>query len=347
MNYKALKNDFSIRYDTKQTVKCCFCGTVLFLLGDITPGFALTTSLSAGTALLYAPTDNNLFGIQSTDSNILYSCSKDKLLQYHEDNFAKDTFHMLAYLTSDSPNVGANFLFSHNAPASFFHNNSGALCLLFSKHFLKSPKVITEKLPSAINNPQHYITLMSSMTAKKNHAELYDNCLYKTYPLPILGCKTVIITANLKRAYLSQRVNGAIEMLRSQLDKNIEFADISREMLFDIPAQHKQLLEFCINEKKRIYAYPQISSSHEFCDLINASSFELLRTIKSKDISLLADCVSSFPDLCAFRPTFDGRALYCIIPDGSVDNFITHTEAMYEKKAGLKPAFYICDTITH
>ena len=81
MNYTTLKDDFKIRFNTNRSIDCAFCGTPLFLLGDITPGTALVTSLSAGTAIAYAPKDTPAFSVQSSDSNTSYTCPKDKLLQ--------------------------------------------------------------------------------------------------------------------------------------------------------------------------------------------------------------------------------------------------------------------------
>ncbi len=344
MNYTTLKDDFKIRFNTNRSIDCAFCGTPLFLLGDITPGTALVTSLSAGTAIAYAPKDTPAFSVQSSDSNISYTCPKDKLLQYHEENYAKNIFHMISSLSPHLPINGADFLFSHNTVSSVFHNQTGALFVLLSDLFSISEN--DKKILLLKSEPQEQISLISAVNAKSHRAVIYDKSDFKSYPLPISGHKIIIVTADIKNAYLQRKVNDAVKTLGEHLEKSLEVCDISREILTDIPAQQKQLLDFCINERQRISAYPKVASLRELCDLINASSRELLNIIASKELTRLFDIVSS-DDICAFRPAFDGTALYCIVQDDSVDKFIFQTEAAYEKKAGFKPAFYVCDTVTN
>lgn len=347
MNYKTLKDDFMIRFNTDHSVDCVFCGTPLFLLGDITPGYALVTSLSAGTALAYAPRDKPLFSVQSSDSNISYTSPAEKLLQYHEENYAKDCFHLLAHLLPDLPLKGADFLFSNNCTSSLFHNQSAAICMLFSSIFSISPQEIITKIPFSVNDVQKRISLISSMCVTARHAEVYDNFVKNRYPLPISGHKTIIITADIKKSHLRKNVSDAVKTLQSASEQNLDFCDITREMLINIPNQQKQILDFCINERQRISYYSKVSSLHDLCELVNASSRELLNIINSKELTQLYNISSSAEGICALRPTFDGSALYCIVTDNSVDKFIFQTEAAYEKKAGFKPAFYVCDTVTN
>ena len=356
MNFKNLQDDFKTRYNTNANVPCVFSCTPLFLLGDITcscGGHSLLTGLSAGTALaINTHIQKNIFSIQTSGENTMFTCTSDELSKYHENNFAKQLFHILSRLISHiSPELsGADMLFEHNTAAAEFQNPSGALisaaALLFAPE--KKPLDIISAAALCEYTKMDLVKLIVSLTSEQGHCVLTDSnsMSYQRYKLPAEGKKFIIITTDIKKHPVSLYMQNAYKELKKNIPELLYPSQITKDMLnsnSSLKESDVKLLCFMLNEENRIEKYPHISGFDDICRMINESGREMVEIINDSVLSLLFEILSKSAAL-AYRPTANASGAYCIVCDEKVDDFIKETTSEYEKKAGYKPAFYICDT---
>ena len=174
MNIKEFQDNFKIRYNTKSSPSCVFTGYPLFLLGDITyncENYALMTTLSLGTTLIFGKSQNNTFSIQNTSDNLQYTCSEKELSKYHEENYAKDIFHLISSLYSDLNITGLNMLFSHDINNTNFQTYSAPLLTALS-YFIKgekTPSQLIQLLQNSSFTPKEYakIDILAAAAYKK------------------------------------------------------------------------------------------------------------------------------------------------------------------------------------
>lgn len=358
MNFQNLQNNFKTVYNNTRTVPCFFAGTPLFLLGDITAGCgssSLITALSSGTALaIDINTQKKIFSIQQTQENLAFTCRLNKLSSYNEKNYAKPLFHIISKLnTYFKLNLtAADLLFEHNTIDTFFHNCSAslisALFLLFEKN--DNPVDILSVLSEEFSDYE-LRAILSTLVLKKGNCVMIndDNLLYKQYTLPISFSKIVIIKTDIKKQYMTVKMKNAYNSLKKYLEANNLPVNINGELTYDdmpLTENEVRLLRFMNNEEKRIGKYPAITGFDEFCGIINSSCKELLEISANSPLLILAETISATKCVSAFRPLADNSSVYCIVNDRQVDEFITVCEREYEKKAGYKPTFYICDTVS-
>lgn len=359
MNFKNLQNDFKTIYNTNITVPCTFSGTSLFLLGDVTcdcGGSSLITSLSSGTSLaLNTHKKDSIYSIQQTRENLVFTCKADKLSLYHENNYAKPLFHIIDRLISyfNINLTGADLLFENNTIDKPFHNYSGPLVSAFMLLFTPQKHVsdILSALSDSILSKKDTLSLLASLISKECHciAADGDTFNYHSYLLPVSGKKIIIIKTDIKKQHMSVNIKNAYKNLQKYIPDIHFFSQVNEDVLVsDNPLSKKEIKMLCfmLNEEKRIRKYPNISGFDDLCGIIKESCYELLEISESPQLSLLIDILSSITDAKAFRPLSDNSSVYCIVNNEAVDDFTLRFEKEFEKKAGYKPTFYICDTIT-
>lgn len=350
MIFQKLQNDFKIRYFSDKTPACAFAGYPLFLLGDINIGYSsLSTALSAGTAIAFETTNNNTFSVQRNNDNTLFSCEINDLLSCHEDNFPETIFKIIGKLSAsaDIKFTGADMLFLHNTQDSHFHNyKSALLTMLFSLFFPGKP---IEELICSVQNMQYSEketrSVLTSLCSYQNSCIITRNRTYKQYPLPLYDKKIIIAKLSEKNPHICQTLKNALHSYKKYAVENNQSPELNSDLLYsDIPltAKEKKILFFALNEEKRIKNYTNISDFGGFSSIINSSAEEMLDFLDCRPFSLLCKIFSNYTS--AFRPMPEDMSVYCIIYNDMVDSFIASCAKEFEKKAGYKPTFFICDT---
>ena len=354
MNFKELQNNFKIRYNTKSSPQCVFTGYPLFLLGDITyncENYALITSLSSGTALAFNISSSNTFSVQKTTDNFLYTCNSNELSDYHQENYAKEIFNLISPLYRDLNISGLNMLFSYDINQQFFQIHSAPIlsalsCFMTEK---KTSSQLIHVLQTLKFPPKNYASLLSSIDSIKNSCVLIDGNVYNYnhFLFPMSDKKIIIIKNEEKNQHISLNMNKAYSSYMKYTAINNSLPSLESD-ISTIPLQSKEirLLSFLLNEKKRINKYPYIKTLADLCNIISESSHELLSLTSSSNIQILADVISETKIPLTFRPLLDESAFYCIVYNDDVDSINKLCEKNYEKKAGYKPTFYICDSKT-
>ncbi len=354
MNFKDLKSNFNIRYNTNADVPCFFAGTPLFLLGDVTSSnsSSLLTVLSTGTAVaINTHASKNIFSIQNTSENITYTCAGNELSKYHENNYANPLFNFISKIMPYLPQklASADMLFLDNTLKSQFTNPIGALCSAI--YLLYFPEREIKDFLGYFNygEPETAAKLTAALVLGKEqclvHTGHYEN--YKKYRLPISNKKIIIILTDGKNQFISQGMDNAFNKLQKEHPEITISTELADDIIMNensLNDKEKDFLCFMLNEENRIKKYPKISNYEEFCNIINESAKEFLKIANSPDLDLLANVLSNNPKCHAFRPVQNLPGIYCIVPNVDVDAFIEKTVSEYEKKAGYKPAFYVCDT---
>lgn len=325
MNFKDLKNDFKTRYFTQNEPTAVFAGKTLFLLGgetlDCTGG--IMTSLSAGTALIFNLSKTPaLFTVQNADTDIAYQCSKNELAHYSDDNFARGIFRIIAQHNDKSDISGLDMLFKNNTTNTDFFNYSGALTKALS---CLDNTIVSDEVPP-----------FRTLFLDKNTQEYSEN------KLSFSGKKIIVITIETKK----QNISGMCKSATARLPEGVPLdAQTISEKAFT--ETDNKLLTFIAEEKKRVDAFKNESDFHTACKAITASGSELFSISNSDKLRTLQNILSTTDSALAFRPAFDNSAIYVITEDFAVDALIKKVEDEYEKKAGSKPAFYICDIGSH
>ena len=356
MKFQKLQDYFKIRFNSTKNVPCFFSGTPFFLLGDITCNcskHSLMTTLSSGTALaIDTHKKDNVFSIQTSRENTSFSCEKKKLLNYHEDNSLKKLFNILGLILPHLKEEisGADMLFSDNTIDSFFNSRKEVLFTAFSLLFFpeKTPSEIISKISSPDFSKKNTLKLLAALSGREKHCIITDNSLisYKPYRIPLMDKKIIIIKTDIKNQEFGAKMTKAFREFQSKNNKNM---DISKDMLysdFSLNEENIDFLCFMLNEEKRIEKYPKISNFNDFCEIINESGREFIELCKNSELDLLYNIAAKSPDILALRPTENISFIYSIVEDANVDRFIEDFDREYEKKAGYKPTFFICDTAT-
>jgi len=354
MNFKELQNNFKIRYNTNIPPKCTFVGKPLFLLGDVICNFdfpSLSTALSVGTALAFDISADNSNHIQENNNNLCYSCKSGNGSGYHTENYSKTIFKTIDKLESDF-NIsfsGLNMLFSHTAAQRQFHNFLAPLLSALYLTFLPDTP-LSSFIPvfSSDLSPREINGIFTSLISYQNSCILINSISdYNQYIFPMESKKIIIIKISEKKHYLSAEIKNALNSYHKYLSANGLNYDLNYNILnsgIPLTEKEKKLLCFTLNEEKRIKKHPKISDFAEFYNIINQSSEELLDLLNDSSFNTLTGIISNHTS--AFRPMPEDASIYCIIDNNAVDEFIGFCEKEYEKKAGYKPTFYICDTIT-
>ena len=354
MNFKNLQDNFKIRYKTESDVSCVFCGTPLYILGGMakeceTSG--ILTTLSAGTAAAIG-TDckKNTFSLQECRQNTIFTCSSAGLGTYSEDNYAAPLFRTLYRLISKLrlPLSGADILFANNAADKMFYNEKAALLCFAALSCGKKEEILKFIFPDDFfcNDA---LELATALTLTPGHCIVGKNCdsEYKKYIFPVSGKKIIIIKTDIKNRRLPMIADAAY---KNFCKNNPEISSPSQLSAENIASDNslkdldKKLLTFLMNEEIRISKYEKASSFTDIAELINSSAYEFSKIVSDSDLFVLLEILEKDTPALTFRPLKDNSSVYCIVDDENTDELITKCEKEYEKKAGYKPTFYICDT---
>ncbi len=109
--------------------------------------------------------------------------------------------------------------------------------------------------------------------------------------------------------------------------------------------EDNEISAFILNEQNRIRSIENERHITSVFEAIKESSGELFSLISCDKLQTIANILAHTPQALAYRPIWDCSSIYIIADELSVDELIKKVESEYEKKAGKKPTFAICDII--
>lgn len=348
MNLKKLQSDFKIRYNRDVTPSCTFAGTPLFLLGDITPTEnAIVTALSSGTALaINTGVFENVFSIQDTETNTVYTCEKERLSRYRSDTPARLIFNILGAL-NDNLGLklkGAELLYMHMTTEPKFFNSVSPLLTAISILSGEEPVRLLSPLSTLGISKKELFSYKATLMLCKDRCAVNLDGDFRILPIPFCGTKTVIIKTGKKNLYLSEKINKAVCDFKKAAESEGEVFTLTKDLLFNLSLsrQTRELCEFAIREDERIKAF--LHGRENIFSLINQSAEDFIKIAENDDLKLLYRTATDLKTHLAIRPLPSGAGLYAIIPDRDVDGFLEALSKVYQKKSGIKPEFYVTDT---
>lgn len=352
MDFKALKNDFKIRYNKKKVPYCAFCGAPVFILGGLGHGMSsLSAVLSSGTGIAVAANEReNNFNISQSCENVIFSAAAHCLGNYSEDNYAAPLFELISTLqkTLGIDIFGADILLHHSTNNIFFHNSRGALlcalALMLDKTDLvwktamseNSAAPFGEALTAALFLGQEQCLLCNAADGKRH-----------IFKLPLAGKKIIIITCGTRSKPLPPMFSDARNKIRELCPRFNCTAQPFDEALLrsaGLSEREERIIRFAAKEEARILRYPTITEESSFFGAINESGRELCEIAEEPALSILFEILSDCDGVLSRRPLSDNSGILCIARNDAVDDILEKCESEYEKKAGKAPAFYICDT---
>lgn len=307
--------------------------SALRLAGCDAPGFdCLSLSVSPATTAVIREKSDGIYKIINSDSDVMYQCGEDKLLDYGDDMSVQSIFRAIA-LTKGKVK-GAEILLNYSADRSCFKNpvtTVAAALSLTGKNSLPSPGEISSLADSGtlldklteckLSGRQNTVTL------KSKNGSVGQLAFYLT------GYKLVIATVKNTKETAAKKIYEAAKNAVS---------DTSEQSPYE---------RFCANEQKRaerllenLTAYKAIN--HELADILKNSAYELC-SLTGKYGHTVYEAYKAAEDThlaAAILAAYDYSGICAIVSNAETDNFVKSFSEIYQRRQGSSPEFYICDT---
>ena len=169
--------------------------------------------------------------------------------------------------------------------------------------------------------------------------------------------------AGFSPAVILRAAGESAHYLPSLLDKNQRAAIVNTATLdylpinFSLPAQKIIIIRvlskrsapqftnaYRERELERLNSAAEIlknGSADALAPIMRAASRDMLSVHKKTSAKLLFSLCTDFTDAVRIMPDYRGAAVF--MPDAKIDEFTRLVSDRYEKKAGVRPAFYISD----
>lgn len=291
--------------------------------------------------------DSGRFYIRSTDSNIMYECSREKLSGYNENNWAKKIFRLLSRMNGSININGAEILFHSDCNRAEFRRYSMLTAYAFAGIFCSNlkPADILGFIPTEESDYKENALRLMTVNAEKNKIYYVENGISIPVDFVFDGYKTVLISAGSKfvKQIDFEKVLGSIRDTRREFTGR--FSNIGREELH----KYKSLpeypyMEFAVNEGERIFNAGNCVKKGDIKGLgkiIKDSAREYFSLLRKDGAapSGLFDIAENAADVCGAYGNF---GIYAILPDAEVDSFMSDVGKECERKTGMLPEFYVC-----
>lgn len=309
----------------KSNLKSFSVCAALKLCGTDTEGFScISLSLSPATIATVRIKNDGLYKIINSNSDIMYQCDENKLLDYNDDDIAKHLFRAIAL--SKGNICGAEILLTHSVDESCFNNSLIA---------------VYTALNIINNKPQPSINEVASLSDNKKYVDNLFAC--KLY-----GRKNTVIVKNQKGDvhYLPLNFNTH-KLIIARIDSLKEsFFKAIKEL-----SQKSTYIQYQNNEQERVLKIIENITTYkapnkEFSTILKASAQELC-SLYAKYGNIIHEACKTAEETslpCAVFPAPEYNGICAITENSKVDDFITSYTKLYESLAGEKPKFYICNT---
>lgn len=276
--------------------------------------------------------EDDMFYIRFSDSEMQYECKKDNLAGYNGEENIKQLFNALSGICGNIP--GAQIYFHCDCAEKEFCEYLQALvygfCMLTGTAYDMENKYdnFSEKARKKI-----------TVSAGENRCEMIENDKITFFSLPLKGCKIIIGKTGGKPF---KPINFEETVNRLGIDNYENISD--EESAMYKASEGYEILDYAINEKKRIFKAAEALGSGDFSmfsRIIKRSASEYLDIIKKSggNLRTLYDIASSASIICGI---YENSGIYSLVEDYRVDRFIKNIGDAYEHKIGKRPNFYVC-----
>jgi|GEM_PF-4989005 len=334
MNITEIRDNFIKIYggDEKNLRAFSVC-SALRLAGCDAPGFdCLSLSLSPATTAVVREKSDRIYKIINSDSDVMYQCGEDKLLDYGDDMGQQGIFRAIA-LTKGNVK-GAEILLNYSADRDRFKNpvtTVAAALSLIGKNALPSPGEISSLADSGTRLDKLTECKLggrqNTVTLKSKNGSVGQLAFYLT------GYKLIIAKIKNTRETAAQKIHEAVKKAACNTSEQDPYE------------------RFCVNEQKRaerlcenIAACKAVNgeladilknSARELCSLTGKYGHTLFEAYKAAEDTRLA---------AAILVAYDYSGICAIVSNAETDNFVNSFSQSYERRQGSSPEFYICNT---
>lgn len=290
-----------------------------------------------------------VFYIRSTDSNIMYECSRKGLAEYNENNWAKEIFHILSRMNGSINADGAEILFHSECNRAEFRRYPELTAYAFAEIFyggLKSADALSF-ISSKKNGYKEKALRLMSVNSEKNKIYYIENGVLIPAEFVFDGYKTVLISAGNKfvKQIDFERLLENVRNTRREFTGSFSNIDRKEAQKYKSMTEYPYI-KFAINERERIFELERSIKKGDIIamgEIIKESAGEYFNLLGKDGTAAcrLFDIAENAADVCGI---YDKYGIYAILPDGETDSFINNVGKECERKTGLIPEFYVCET---
>lgn len=247
----------------------------------------------------------NCFYLRETDSEFMYECKTENLLEYSDKDWAKDIFRLIGHICLGKNINGAQVLL-HKECGTDFAAYDTAVCYAFSN--------ILNLLPD------EWVRVINNINFAKSAKNL------------------ISLSSCVKGFWLVENQNP-VYILHELPETKIVLAFCGKQKEFIAEDE-----SFIKNEEIRIIDGVAALKRGDLCEFgkkVKESAKEYFDNISknAENLKIMFDISKSYSDVCGI---YEKRGIFTFVKDGKVDEFIEKVEEEYKKKSGEKPEFYIC-----
>lgn len=282
--------------------------------------------------------DDNFY-IRDISDVVVYQCVREELSYYKENEWAGELFSILSKMIKNTDISGAEILFYAEPKNKEIESYKASLCYAFFKitgEKFKNKELLNFMLPNDCTFSENAKALIS-LNSAKNKVLLVENATPQYIHTIDTKYKIILILTEEKPF------------------KGIEFpkikAEDDKDIIFDEYTIYKDLedysvMEFSKREQTRTdWAILALKKNNlrEFGAMVKASAEEYLAESNKKNskVGTLFFTASILTEVCGL---YKNRGVFAFVMEEKIDSFVEKVGKIYEKKAGKKPNFYICET---
>lgn len=288
------------------------------------------------------------FNLRFSDSNIEYNCKAEKLLEYSENNPAREYFRLLGKAIKNSGINGAEILLYREVTYEGFDNCKNSATYAFSDLFLKN-KTISELADFVCENKKNYsdyLQISASLSSKKNCFCVTGHNNVTLFPA-LFDKYNIIIAVSEKKIQkqnFSALSNKIKKNTKDEYTSLLQMSDPSENLLCDLSeSAYVQFIKNETNRKKSAIDFLQSGDICQFGKIAKDSAKEWLEISgkKADTIKTHFEIASCLSPVCGI---FQNRGIFAFIEKENTDNFLKKTEEICKKRAEKKPFFLISES---
>ncbi|MDY3927783.1 MAG: hypothetical protein SOZ34_00265 [Clostridia bacterium] len=340
-----MQNDFIKRYGGEKNslrsfISCCglsVCGRGFEKYGKN----IYSCAFFPATYITLKTDDSGKFSIQFADENIQYVCAIEKLSEYDDKTEQGRVFKQINRFKGKVN--GAKILFNFDVYEKNFRKCEEAVITAFET--MNYGYIREENLFLDLKGGRKEFIGGELFGRKNSLYGINDNNNSEYLPFNISGNRLIIITSEMKNENISEKLYKAYENIKKmyELTGNNGKAEIVKRksedkyenyILHEINRTREIINILKSGKIKEIQPFEE-EATVELSKLLGKSGEKLLRMYETAKNSGMCELV---------LPAYEYGGVAAVVKDEWVDNFIERISEEYEKRDGISPSFYICDT---
>lgn len=293
---------------------------------------SISIPLSLSTTVTVRKTNDGFYKFIDLDSDVMYQCSSNNLLDYNDNKNIKNIFRAIAFFKGNLN--GAEILFNYSTD---------------DPRFKQPIHAVSVALGIMGNNSIPSVNEIDSLT-KNEHLQ------NKNTACSLFGRRDTAIycTSNNKAEYLPFNISD-YKLVIAALDvkkENIKTSDIQRKIDNNaLKSDVSEIASFFIKEPDRInkvynnlFTYKTVNE--EFADIMREYAKEFSHVFGNYGkILYKAHSIAEDTSLTsAVIPSYDYKGICAVVKNNNVDRFIESFSNTYMQIMGSKTFYFICNT---